>query len=186
MTIPVNIHQVYANAKQLYTADEVAKALDQMASTINTKLLDTNPIVLCVMVGGMVTLGNLLPRLTFALELDYVHATRYQNGLSGKEVQWRAHTTMNLTGRHVLVVDDILEGGITLQAIIDDCYQQGARQVYSAVLLDKQCPRVTEQLSHADFTGLTVEDHYVFGYGLDYKSYLRNAPGIYVPAPEHR
>jgi hypoxanthine phosphoribosyltransferase len=84
-----------------------------------------------------------------------------------------------------LVVDDILDGGVTLAAIIDEVKASGAQEVYSAVLVDKYRKRVPNGLQQADFVGLQVEDHYIFGYGMDYNEYLRNAPGIFVVAPEH-
>jgi hypoxanthine phosphoribosyltransferase len=85
----------------------------------------------------------------------------------------------------VLVVDDILDGGITLAAILEEVRALGAEAVYSAVLVDKYQKRVENGLKHADFVGLEIEDHYIFGYGMDYNEYLRNAPGIFVVAPEH-
>ena len=91
----------------------------------------------------------------------------------------------NLNGRTVLVVDDILDGGVTLAAIINEIKGLGATEVYSAVLVDKYRKRVEHGLKNADFVGLQVEDHYIFGYGMDYNEYLRNAPGIFVVAPEH-
>ena len=81
-------------------------------------------------------------------------------------------------------MDDILDGGITLNEILKEVAAMGASEVYSAVLVDKYQKRVPEGLQKADFVGLQVDDHYVFGYGMDYKEYLRNAPGIYKIAPE--
>jgi len=90
-----------------------------------------------------------------------------------------------LKDRAVLIVDDILDGGLTLSAIVDYCRAQGARSVLTAVLVDKLNARLPDGLHSADFCGLHVDNHYVFGYGMDYKGYLRNAPGIYMVAPEH-
>ena len=156
-----------------------------MATAISYELADSNPVILCVVVGGIVALGNLLPRLDFPLEVDYVHATRYNKGLEGSEMQWIAEPRTALAGRNVIVVDDILDGGITLQSVINYCQEKGASSVHSAVLVDKKGVRLPEGLPEADFCGLEVGDLYVFGYGLDYKGYLRNAPGIYSVAPEH-
>jgi len=76
------------------------------------------------------------------------------------------------------VVDDVLDAGITLAAIRQYCLEEGAQAVYSAVLLDKRLD--VEKPIAADFVGLDVPDYYLFGYGMDYKGYLRNAPGIYA------
>lgn len=185
MTIPRQIQDIYEKSTCLYTTKEVEAALDRMAVKIHEQLCDTNPVILCVMVGGLVPLGNLLPRLDFPLEVDYVHATRYTGKIQGGELQWRVRPSLNLKGRTVLVVDDILDGGVTLAAILAEVTALGADKVYSAVLVDKHHKRVENGLKHADFVGLEVDDHYIFGYGMDYNEYLRNAPGIFVVAPEH-
>jgi hypoxanthine phosphoribosyltransferase len=185
MTIPEKIKSVYENSTCLFTTKEVEAALDRMAIKIHHELQDKNPVILCVMIGGLVPLGNLLPRLDFPLEVDYVHATRYCGGIRGGELHWKVRPSLDLTGRTVLVVDDILDGGVTLAAILAEVKSLGAGEVFCAVLVDKHHKRVENGLKHADFVGLEVDDHYIFGYGMDYNEYLRNAPGIFVVAPEH-
>ncbi len=183
--LPEHIREVFAKATCLYSKNEISSALDHMATSISYRLAHTNPIFLCVVVGGMVALGNLLPRLDFPLEVDYVHATRYRNTTHGHDLEWKATPSTSLAGRTVVVVDDILDGGVTLASIVKYCEAQGAEAVFSAVLVDKHDARLPEGLASPDFCGLKIENHYVFGYGMDYKGYLRNAPGIYVVAPEH-
>ena len=185
MTIPDKIKKVYEQSTCLFTTTEIEAALDRMAMKIHEQLSDKNPIILCVMVGGLVPLGNLLLRLDFPLEVDYVHATRYCGEITGGGLQWKVKPGTNLRGRTVLVVDDILDGGVTLAEILAEIKSMGAAAVYSAVLVDKHHKRVENGLPHADFVGLEVDDHYIFGYGMDYNEYLRNAPGIFVVAPEH-
>lgn len=184
MTIPNKIKEVYEKSTCLFTTKEVEAALDRMAINIHKQLHDKNPILLCVMIGGLVPLGNLLPRLDFPLEVDYVHATRYCGEIQGGELQWKVRPNLNLKNRAVLVVDDILDGGLTLAAIIDAVKEMGAEEVYSAVLVDKHHKRLEGGLKQADFVGLQADDHYIFGYGMDYNEYLRNAPGIFIVAPE--
>lgn len=185
MSIPNKIKSVYEKSTCLYTSHEVEAALDRMAIKIHEQLHDKNPVILCVMIGGMVPLGNLLVRLDFPLEVDYVHATRYKGEITGGAIEWKIKPSAQLEGRTVLVVDDILDGGVTLAAIIDEIKASGANEVYSAVLVDKFRKRVPQGLQKADFVGLEVEDHYIFGYGMDYNEYLRNAPGIFVVHPDH-
>lgn len=185
MSIPEKIKDVYEKSTLLYTANEIEAALDRMAIKIHEKLQDKNPIILCVMIGGLVPMGHLLLRLDFPLEVNYVHASRYDGEVEGGTLYWKVKPSLDLAGRTVLVVDDILDGGLTLSAIIHEIEAMGAREVYSAVLVDKQHKRHPNGLARADFAGLEVEDHFIFGYGMDYKKYLRNAPGIFVVAPEH-
>ena len=185
MNLPQQIQEVYKKATCLYTTDDVSQALDKMAAEIHSKLENENPVVLCVMIGAIIPLGHLLTRLDFPLEVDYVHATRYRGQLQGGEIHWKSTPRVDLNGRTVLIVDDVLDGGITLQAIVDYCQEQGAKAVFTAALVEKQNTRIDGGLEKADFIGLSCDDRYIFGYGLDYKEYLRNAPGIYAVAPEH-
>jgi hypoxanthine phosphoribosyltransferase len=156
----------------------VEKALDHIADAITSRLAEHNPLILCVLTGGIVPVGHLLTRLTFPLQLDYIHATRYDNQTHGGKLDWVARPTTPLTGRVVLVVDDILDEGITLAALLDYCRNAGAAEVLSAVLVRKDRPRQID--FNPDFVGLEISDRYVFGYGMDYHGYWRNASGIYA------
>lgn len=171
--------QVLAEAELLHTAADVEKALDRMAAEITLELADRIPVCLCMMTGGIVPAGLLIPNLEFPLEMDYVHATRYRRETSGRDIKWIYKPETELRNRTVLLIDDILDEGITLAAVIEECKILGAADIYSAVLVDKQLNR-PRALEKADFTGLAVPDRYVFGFGMDYRGYLRNAPGIYA------
>jgi hypoxanthine phosphoribosyltransferase len=172
------IQQVQETADLLYGEQEVEAALDRMAEQINRKLAGTNPVFLCVLNGGIVAAGRLLTRLTMPLTLDAVNASRYQNKIMGSTLEWALKPGTPLLERTVLIVDDILDEGITLKAIVDYCLEQGAEAVYSAVLVDKKLDQAKP--IQADFVGVETENRYVFGYGMDYKGYLRNAAGIYA------
>jgi hypoxanthine phosphoribosyltransferase len=161
-------------------AAAVDAALDRLASAITTRLGEANPIIYAVMNGGLVLAGRILPRLPFPLELAYLHATRYGHALQGTLLDWRVRPGQDLRGRSVLVLDDILDEGHTLAAIIDYLRQEGAREVCSAVLVHKVHARKAYPGMRADFTGLDVPDRFLFGCGMDYKGYWRNAPGIYA------
>ena len=170
---------VYEGADCLYSEQEVQAAFDRMAVRINVPLAGADPIVLCVMTGGIVLTGQLLPRLHFALQLDYVHATRYRRTTRGGALDWRVAQELPLRDRKVLVIDDILDEGFTLAAVVKHCTDAGAREVLSAVLISKIHDRRIAGCK-ADFIGLEVPDRYIFGFGMDYKGYLRNAPGIFA------
>jgi hypoxanthine phosphoribosyltransferase len=178
MTTPDEIKHIFATAELLHSQQDVDAALDAMAGQINTALADSNPIVLCVMNGGVVVAGQLLTRLTIPLQVDALNASRYNNQTVGGAITWVLEPRLSLAGRTVLVVDDILDEGITLAAIRQYCLDKGATAVFCAVLADKLLGR--DKPIQADFVGLTVVNRYLFGYGMDYKGYLRNAPGIYA------
>jgi hypoxanthine phosphoribosyltransferase len=172
------IRDVYARAELIYSREEVEAAYDRMAAAITKSLVDCNPLVISVMVGGSIPAGQLLPRLDFPLQVDYLHATRYHGTTRGGDLHWLVRPTHSLQDRAVLLIDDILDEGVTLAAICAACREEGASQVYTAVLLNKLHSRKSGL--EANFIGLDVEDRYVFGCGMDYKEYLRNVPGIYA------
>ncbi len=165
-------------AIELCSSEEVSAAIERLSMNITERLADTNPVVICVLNGGVVFTGQLLPRLPFPLELDYLHVTRYRGNNVGAEVEWVAGPQQDLSGRTVLILDDIFDQGFTLEAIVDHCQQAGADKIYTAVLVEKQHRRAKAPL-RPDFVGLTTSDFYVFGAGMDYRGYWRNAPGIY-------
>lgn len=166
------------NAELLHGATEIELALDHLAARISDALADTFPVALCVMGGGVVFAGKLLPRLGFPLEFDYLHATRYRSGTRGGEIEWAVLPRMDLSGRTVLVMDDILDEGHTLAAARQRLLELGAAEVKIAVLADKALGR--EKPISADFVGLSLPDRYVFGMGMDAYGLWRNLPGIYA------
>jgi len=172
------IENVEKNAQLLHSEAEIEAAIQVMAEQINAQLVGTNPVLLSVMNGGLVIAGKLLTQLNFPLTIDAVNASRYGNQTSGSDINWKQTPTTDLSGRVVLIVDDILDKGITLEAIYQYCQAQGASKVFSAVLIDKQINK--PKPIQADFVALQVADHYLYGYGMDYKGYLRNAAGIYA------
>lgn len=177
---PQQAWEVLQKADRLYAPDVIEVALDRMAAAITAEAAHRNPLLVCVMTGGVVPFGKLLPRLPFPLEIDYVHATRYGDKLHGGDLQWRVGPSIPPRGRYVLLIDDILDEGNTLAAIEARYRADGAAEVRKAVLVVKDRPRTNK--INVEFKALDVPDRYVFGYGMDYKGYLRNAPGIFAEA----
>ena len=173
---------VLARAECLADQASVEAALDAMAADIATRLAEKDPLVLSVVTGGIVVAGLLLPRLQFPLRLDYAHATRYRGALSGAELHWQHRPADAVHGEHVLIVDDIFDQGHTMEAIANACGEDGAAGVTTAVLALKDGAAETDY--RPDVIGLTLPNRYVMGYGLDYKRYFRNLPGIYAAADE--
>lgn len=180
---PQLLDEVLRSADRLHHEADVECALDRMAQEIEAELGGRMPVILGVMIGALIPLGKLLPRLQFPLEVDYIHATRYHRSTRGADLVWLARPQTSLRDRTVLVVDDILDEGRTLAGIIDECHEQGAREVLAAVLVNKHHARRFEGIE-ANFYGLDVEDRYVFGAGMDYKGYFRNLAGIYAVKQE--
>ncbi len=175
-----HIRQVMSEADCLYDEAQMEAAIKQVAAAINSELAERNPVVFCVMNGGLIFAGKLLPQLNFPLEVSYLHATRYRSETTGGELFWKAKPELSFMDRDVLIIDDILDEGHTLAAIIDFCRHAGAAAVHTAVLIDKVHQRKARPDYKADYVGLPCEDRFIFGYGMDYKGYWRNAPGIYA------
>ncbi len=175
-----DISQTHIDATCLHDQAAIDSALNNMATEINADLSESNPLVLCTMIGGIIPTGMLLPRLNFPLQLDYIHATRYQGEIEAGEIRWLRHPSIPMTGRTVLIIDDILDEGLTMTALIEACINEGASQVKTAVLIEKELPHKRPGLQKADYTGIKAIDKYLFGMGMDYKEYLRNCNGIYA------
>ena len=170
--------QLLAESDVVCTPEDVQRAIARVASEIEAKLKDEFPVVLSVMGGAVVFTGQLLPRLQFPLEFGAIEVTRYNNETQGRDISWRLPPRDNVRGRTVLIVDDILDEGITLAAIRSKLLEMGAKTVYAAVFADKAIDR--EKPAHADFVGVTVPDRYVFGFGMDVYGLWRNLPAIHA------
>jgi hypoxanthine phosphoribosyltransferase len=175
---PLQAQQLLDNAECVASADTVQAVINRLADEIAGRLAADLPLVLAVMGGAVVFAGQLLPRLNFPLEFDYLHVTRYRGNTSGGEVEWRVLPGQNVAGRSVLVLDDILDEGETLAAIRDKLHDMGAARVWSAVLTNKD-NGLTKPIQ-ADFVGLDVPNRYVFGCGMDAYGLWRNLPAIYA------
>ena len=171
--------EVRKNADCVRTESEVNHAYDQLANAVSVEYADKNPLFLCVMIGGVSLTQELIKRLDFAFELDYLHATRYRGETSGQELLWKASPSTALSGRHVLILDDILDEGHTLVEITQALGAQNPKTLKTLVLAEKIHDRKA-QGAHADFIGLQLPDRYVFGCGMDYKEYFRQLPAIYA------
>jgi hypoxanthine phosphoribosyltransferase len=166
------------NAELVCSEADVGQALNRVAAEITARLAASYPLVLAVANGALVFAGGLLPRLAFALEFEVIRVSRYRDQTTGGVLNWLLAPQASLHGRSVLVLDDILDEGMTLHAIREHVLSAGAQSFYSAVLVDKQLGR--QKPMQADFVGLHVPDRYVFGCGMDVRGYWRNLPAIYA------
>ena len=170
--------QILDTAELIYSEQVVTETVHRLAEAITQTLSQQQPLVLCVMGGAVVFTGQLLPQLRFPLDFDYLHLTRYDKKMTGGAIHWLAEPTETMKNRVVLVLDDILDEGITLAAIRDKVLENGAKAFYSAVLTEKETGK--PKPFKADFVGLTVPDRYVFGFGMDIHGLWRNLPAIYA------
>ena len=170
--------RILGEADLVVTAEAAAAAVRRVAGEIDAALRDANPLVLSVMGGAVIFTGQLLPLLAFPLDFDYLHVTRYGDTTTGGELSWIVAPRANIAGRTVLVVDDVLDEGITLAAVKRRLLEQGARDCRLAVFADKDLGR--EKPVRADFVGVRLPNRYVFGFGMDVKGAWRNLPAVYA------
>lgn len=170
--------ELLARADCIHTAEAVGAAMQRMAAAITAELAQSRPLAVCVMSGAAVFAGQLLPLLDFPLEFDYLHVSRYHNRTQGDRIVWKVEPGENMRGRTVLLLDDILDEGVTLAAVREKCLQAGAARVLIAVMTEKLTGR--SKPLQADFVGLQVPDRYVFGCGMDVHGWWRNLPAIYA------
>ncbi len=165
-------------ARLLYRAEEVDAALQSMAKEISADLAGAHPFVIAVMNGGVFTAVSLCRHFRFAYEFDFVHVTRYGGSLSGGDLEWRVRPRADLQGRTVLLVDDVLDQGLTLAALHAEFERIGVSDVRTSVLVKK---RVTTTFARPDidYHALETDDVYLFGCGMDYSGYWRGLPEIY-------
>ena len=167
-----------AGAERLYSAEQLDQAVARMAQEIGTDLGDRFPLVLSVMGGAVVFTGHLLPRLDFPLDFDILKVSRYGLNTGGGDITWSLKPRTAVRGRVVLVLDDILDEGETLAAIRKVLLDEGATEVHSAVMTDKDHGRAKPIVP--DYVGITVPNRYVFGYGMDVHGLWRNLPEIFA------
>ena len=164
------------HSDRVASAGQVDAALARLAGEISQRFERAYPLVLAVMGGAVVFAGQLLPLLRFPLDFDYIHASRYGAATRGAGVDWKVSPPGLVSGRTVLVLDDILDHGETMNAIRNRLLELGAKDFYCAVLVEKTLG--TKKPIAADFVGLTIPDRFVFGCGMDAKGYWRNLPEI--------
>lgn len=174
------VHQadnVVEQADVLLDEAAVKHCWEQLAEQITHDLYDRDPVILCVMMGGLYATTEITKRLRFPFELDYLQASRYRGETRGGELVWKVSPSLQLQDRHVLVIDDILDEGHTLANILSCLQQQQPASLATAVLVDKQHDRRQSGIA-ADYVGVQVEDRYLIGCGMDYRNYYRQLPYI--------
>jgi hypoxanthine phosphoribosyltransferase len=159
------------------TRSEVQAVIERLANDINEYYGGRPILLLIVMTGAVMPAAWLGARLKMPLQMDFVHATRYDGGTQGGKIRFRVPPRLDLHGQDVLVVEDIFDVGVTLRSIVRYCREQGAASVRSAVLVRKVHDRPTTG-ELPEFIGMDVDDRYVFGCGMDAYEYWRQLDEI--------
>ena len=172
-------NELIADSTIVYKHDEIIDAISNLALNLNKTYHNKHVIVLPLMNGALTFAGYLLPRLGFDMELDYIHASRYDNNTGGDEIKLIYEPQQNkLEGKYILLLDDILDEGHTLKYTKERLKKYNPLSVETAVLFDKLIDK--PKPLDADYVGLKVPNFYVYGFGLDFNGIGRNMPHLYA------
>ena len=171
--------ELISESSLIYSNKQIGDAILNIADNCNLILRDEEVTILPVMNGALIFSGQLIPKLNFHCVFDYIHASRYSDNKGQPTINWTHKPKIDLIkGKVVLVIDDILDEGLTLNDIKKTLIEMGAKEVLIAVLFDKKIDKIKP--IKADFFGLEVPDAYVYGFGLDFKGIGRNIPHLYA------
>lgn len=169
--------------KILYSQAEIAAITKKLGAQITADYQDKKPLVVCILKGAVLFMTDIVREINTYCEMDFMSVSSYGDELvSSGDVKIIKDLDQSVEGRHILVVEDIVDTGRTLERVVELFKHRGAASVKICTLLDK--PERREKAITADYIGFTVPNEFVVGYGLDYKGYYRNLPyvGILKPA----
>ncbi len=157
--------------------EALAAAVKRIGQELSASYRLRNPVLIGVLKGSVIFLSDLVRQLDFPLEMDFVALSSYGAGTrSSGKVKMPLLPSTSLTGRHVLVVEDILDSGISMQYLLKRLARQSPASLKVCALLDKPSRRQTEV--RPDYVGFTIQDRFIVGYGLDFAQQYRNLPDI--------
>lgn len=169
--------------KVLVTEEELHARIAEMGETLYEQFQNKNPLFLSVLKGSFVFMADLVRACQVKSDVEFIAVSSYQNATtSSGRVQITHDLQQDITGRHLIIVEDILDSGNTLAFLKEYFMTKGAASITIVALLDKPSRR-TKAIT-ADLAGFTVPDEFVVGYGLDYCQQYRNVPYIGVLKPE--
>jgi hypoxanthine phosphoribosyltransferase len=165
--------------RPLFTAGQIAERLDELADCINQDFQSQTIDVVCILKGSFIFAADLIRRLQFPLRLHFIQVRSYTTGTeSSGTVHLQFTSSFELGNSDILLIEDIVDTGITLQFVQEHLIQKGAGTLKTCVLLDKPLRRKVDL--RPDYRGFEIEDLFVVGYGLDFNEFGRNMPYVAV------
>lgn len=171
--------KILANAELLLAKEQIEQIFDRLSVQIKKEYEQKTPLILAVMKGGYFTASELIKRLNFPLELDYLEATRYGKNTSGASLRWLHQPETQIESRDVILVDDVFDQGITLAEISTHLLNSGVKSLKSLVLIEKQLEDRNIDF-YPDYVGAKLPNKFLFGCGMDIGGFWRNLPEIYA------
>lgn len=167
----------------LYDAQQIGEKVKELGATLSKDFNGRNPLVICVLKGAFIFMADLVKEITVPLEIDFMAVSSYgQSTKSSGVVKIIKDLDVSVEGRDVLIVEDIIDSGLTLSYLIDVLERRNAKSVTVVTLFDKPARRTVEL--EADYKGFSLPDEFVVGYGLDYAEKYRNLPYIGILKPQ--
>ncbi|CAG7656374.1 hypoxanthine phosphoribosyltransferase [Paenibacillus allorhizosphaerae] len=167
----------------LYSEQQIQDKVKEMGAAISRDFEGRNPLVICVLKGAFIFMGDLVKQIDVPLEIDFMAVSSYgATTKSSGVVKIIKDLDISVEGRHVLIVEDIIDSGLTLSYLIDVLERRNAQSITIAALFDKPGRRTVDL--DADYKGFVIPDAFVVGYGLDYAEKYRNLPYVGILKPE--
>jgi hypoxanthine phosphoribosyltransferase len=166
----------------LLTAEEITSMVKKLAEQISQDYNGRKLVLVCILKGAFMFLSDLIRHLKIPVEIDFVRLASYGSGMkSSGNIEITKDIELPIEGKDVLIIEDIIDSGHTLQFLKDRLILSNPRSVKICALLDKKARR--EVKIEADYLGTDVDDVFVVGYGIDFGEYYRNLPEIYYVTP---
>jgi hypoxanthine phosphoribosyltransferase len=167
----------------LITAEQIKEKVEQLGVQLSKEYAGRNPLVICVLKGAFIFMSDLVKEITVPMELDFMAVSSYGTSTrSSGEVKIIKDLDTSVEGREILIVEDIIDSGLTLSYLIDVLERRKVKSVKIVTLFDKPARRTVDL--QADWSGFLIPDEFIVGYGLDYGEKYRNLPYIGVLKPE--
>ncbi|GKT03112.1 hypoxanthine phosphoribosyltransferase [Furfurilactobacillus sp. WILCCON 0119] len=168
--------------KTLYSAEEIKEAAHRLGMQLTEDYRDKKPIMVSVLKGAILWTVDVMREMDIMAEMDFVDVSSYHGGVaSAGEIELIHDLSVDVTDRNIIIMEDIIDTGRTLQYLIDLLKKRHAKDIKVCTLLDKPEGRVVP--AKADYVGFQLPKEFVVGYGLDYKEFYRNLPYVGVLKP---
>ncbi|HRH40659.1 MAG TPA: hypoxanthine phosphoribosyltransferase [Pyrinomonadaceae bacterium] len=168
------------NLEVMFTAEEISARIKELGAQITADYADKDLVLVGVLKGSVIFLADLMREIDLNLHIDFMAVSSYKDGtVSSGDIEILKDLTNPIRGKDVIIVEDIVDTGLTLFRLTEILGSRGANSLKIASLLDKPEPRIKKDLK-VDYTGFTIPNKFVVGYGLDAAGRWRNLPFIGV------
>ncbi len=161
----------------LISREEIEKRVKELAEEISRDFAGEDPLMLGILNGAFVFMADLIREMSVPVEVEFIRVKSYSGTDSTGRIDVIMDVSENVSGKNVVIVEDIVDTGLTMDFLVRRVVEKGAKSVKICALLDKPSRRVVDV--KPDYVGFTIPDYFVVGYGLDYNGRYRELPAIY-------